>query len=207
MVLEQACAFAATWRPRCRVAVNLSPVQFRDTGFPEVVRDILRRTGLPPELLELEVTEGVLIRDEAQALETLQALRAIGVCIALDDFGTGYSSLSYLHRFTFDKVKIDKSFVQAQQHDTRARAVLEAVFSMSSSLGLSVTAEGVETEDQLRSLRAQGCTEVQGFLLGRPMPACEVAGFAERTAGRARQAAPPPGPIAAPELEPIALDA
>ena len=133
------------------------------------------------------MTEGVLIRDEAQAHETLQALRAIGVCIALDDFGTGYSSLSYLHRFAFDKVKIDKSFVQAQQHDPRARAVLDAVFAMSSSLGLSVTAEGVETEDQLRSLRAQGCTEVQGFLLGRPMPASEVASFTERAAERAKR--------------------
>ena len=208
MVLEQACAFAATWRPRCRVAVNLSPVQFRDTGLPELLRRILRRTGLPPEMLELEVTEGVLIRDEAQALETLQALRAIGVCIALDDFGTGYSSLSYLHRFSFDKVKIDKSFVQAQQHDTRARAVLDAVFAMSSSLGLSVTAEGVETEDQLRSLRAQGCTEVQGFLLGRPMPASEVAGFTERAAGRARQDdVVPAGPMASAELGHVALGA
>jgi EAL domain-containing protein (putative c-di-GMP-specific phosphodiesterase class I) len=119
----------------------------------------------------------------------------MGVCIALDDFGTGYSSLSYLHRFTFDKVKIDKTFVQAQQHDSRARAVLDAVFAMSSSLGLSVTAEGVETEDQLRSLREQGCTEVQGFLLGRPMPASEVAGFAER-ASEGRDL--PPCPTAMP---------
>jgi diguanylate cyclase (GGDEF)-like protein len=208
MVLEQACAFAATWRPRCRVAVNLSPVQFRDTGLPEVLGGILRRTGLPADLLELEVTEGVLIRDEAQAHETLQALRAIGVCIALDDFGTGYSSLSYLHRFAFDKVKIDKSFVQAQQHDPRARAVLDAVFAMSSSLGLSVTAEGVETEDQLRSLRAQGCTEVQGFLLGRPMPASEVASFTKRAAEPAkREDVAPADPMAEAELRCVALDA
>ena len=139
--------------------------------------EILAKTGLPAEQLELEVTEGVLIRDEDQALRTLSALRDLGVRIALDDFGTGYSSLNYLRCFPFDRVKIDKSFVQAQQEDPRARAILNAILAMSSTLDLSVTAEGVETEEQLQTLRGQGCTEIQGFLLGRPMPACEIGPF------------------------------
>ncbi len=136
-----------------------------------MLADILHRTKLPADLLELEVTEGVLIRDEEQALATLRALKAQGVRIALDDFGTGYSSLSYLRRFPFDKIKIDKSFVQAQQSDAGAQAILETILAMSSRLNLTVTAEGVETEEQLAMIRRQRCTEVQGYLLGKPMPA------------------------------------
>jgi diguanylate cyclase (GGDEF)-like protein len=176
-VLERACLQAAAWSPRRRIAVNLSPVQFRDEGLPAMLEAVLRRTGLPPGLLELEMTEGVLISDEAQALGALQALRALGVRIALDDFGTGFSSLSYLRRFPFDKLKIDKSFVQAQQHDAGTQAILEAVLGMSGRLNLDVTAEGVETEEQLSMLRRQGCMEVQGFLLGTPMPGEAVQRF------------------------------
>jgi len=172
---------AASWRPQCRVAVNLSPAQFRDRGLPDLLADILHRTALPADLLELEVTEGVLIRDEDQALATLRALKAQGVRIALDDFGTGYSSLSYLRRFPFDKIKIDKSFVQAQQSDAGAQAILEAILAMSSRLNLTVTAEGVETEQQLAMIRRQRCGEVQGYLLGKPMPAGEVPAFLEAT--------------------------
>ena len=176
-VLEKACALASAWHPRYRIAVNLSPVQFRDGRLPSLVAEVLANTGLPPELLELEVTEGVLIGDEDQALSTLRALKSQGLRIALDDFGTGYSSLSYLRRFPFDKIKIDKSFVQAQQHDTASQAIMEAVLMMSARLKLSVTVEGVETEAQLAMLRQQQCTELQGYLLGRPMPASEVPRF------------------------------
>ncbi len=116
-ILERACALAATWHPQVRIAVNVSPLQFRDESLPAMVAEVLRRTGLPAHLLELEVTEGVLISNEQQAFETLRAIKGLGVRIALDDFGTGYSSLSYLRRFPFDKIKIDKSFVQAQQND------------------------------------------------------------------------------------------
>ncbi|MBV9538933.1 MAG: EAL domain-containing protein [Acidisphaera sp.] len=177
LVLERACSVAAEWQPQRRVAVNLSPVQFRHAELPQLVSELLTRTNLPPAMLELEITEGVLISDERQALRILDNLRALGVRLALDDFGIGYSSLSYLHRYPFDRVKIDRSFVQAQQHDPRARAILDAVIAMSHSLGLSITAEGVETEDQLEMLRLQGFTEVQGFLLGRPMPPGEARAF------------------------------
>jgi diguanylate cyclase (GGDEF)-like protein len=176
-VLEKACVRAAEWHPRHRVAVNLSPVQFRGGGLVGMVSDILLRTGFPAGLLELEITEGVLIKDEDQALNTLRTLKDLGVTIALDDFGTGYSSLSYLRRFPFDKIKIDKTFLLAQEQDFGTRTILEAVLAMTSRLGLPVIAEGVETEEQLAMLRDQGCPEVQGFLLGRPMPDADVQPF------------------------------
>ena len=194
-VLAQACANAAEWRSACRVSVNLSPVQFRDACLPEFLRGILAETGLPANRLELEVTEGVLVDDEEQALRILQTLRGLGLQLALDDFGTGYSSLSYLQRFPFDRLKIDKSFVQAQGQDKRAGVILTAVFALSRSLDLLVTAEGVETPEQYAALREQGCTEVQGFLLGKPMPAAAVpafmrAGEGEDTPARLEQVGP-----------------
>ena len=170
-VLEQACVTAAGWSSPWRVSVNLSPVQFRDACLPDFLVAVLARTQLPAQRLELEVTEGVLIGDEQQALRILQTLRELGVQLALDDFGTGYSSLSYLQRFPFDRVKIDRSFVQAQRDNKRARAILTAVLALSRSLDLVVTAEGVETPEQYDALCHQECTEVQGFLLGKPMPA------------------------------------
>ena len=176
-VLEEACAQAVAWRPQCRVAVNLSPVQFRDPGLPQIVAETLERTGLQPELLELEVTEGVLIGDEQLALGMLRALKEQGVRISLDDFGTGFSSLSYLRRFPFDKIKIDRSFVQGQQTDPGTQAIMEAVLAMSARLNLEVIAEGVETEEQLAMIRRQGCGEVQGYLLGRPMPRADIPRF------------------------------
>jgi diguanylate cyclase (GGDEF)-like protein len=206
-VLEQSCAQAAQWRPRCRVAVNLSPVQFRDSGLLAWLSGVLQRTGLPADLLELEVTEGVLIKDEEQALSILRALKDLGVHIALDDFGTGYSSLSYLRRFPFDAIKIDKGFIHAQQQDFGTRAIVEAVLAMSQRLNLRVIAEGVETEEQLAMLREQGKTEVQGFLLARPMPAPEVqtfltsvsvTGAAEPASVQPARPAPAPAPDAAP---------
>ncbi len=185
-VLKQACTLAACLPRPCRVAVNLSPIQFRDAGLMTLVVDTLTQSGLSADLLELEVTEGVLIHDETQALQILGELRQLGVRIALDDFGTGYSSLNYLRRFPFDRVKIDKSFVQAQEGDDRSAAILDAVLTLSGRLNLSVTAEGVETEAQLQALRRKGVGEIQGFLLGRPMPGTEVRRFLTTTEASAR---------------------
>jgi len=187
MVLQRACALAARWQPSCRVAVNLSPVQFRDDTLITEVSRALANTGLQPGMLELEVTEGVLIKDGDQALDKLRELKALGVNIALDDFGTGYSSLSYLRSFPFDRIKIDRSFVVAQEKDSHARAIVEAVLTMSSRLKLEVTAEGVENESQLALLRKQGCGEIQGYLLGEPMPSGDVQDFLDTVAGTRRR--------------------
>ncbi len=204
-VLERACTLAATWYPQVRIAVNVSPIQFRDGALPDLVANVLARTGLPAHLLEIEVTEGVLISNEQQALGTLRAIKALGVRVALDDFGTGYSSLSYLRRFPFDKIKIDKSFVQAQQNDAGTQAIMEALLTMSSRLNLEVTAEGVETEEQLIMLQRQGCTEIQGFLLGCPMPSDDVPAFLRMaqfpaTSWRAAHGHSPAGVVAADQV-------
>ncbi len=169
-VLRTACAAAMTWSQGCRVAVNLSPAQFARGDLPGTVRSVLAETGLPAGRLELEVTEGVLIDNADVALAQLTELRAAGIRLVLDDFGTGYSSLSYLHRFPFDKLKVDRSFVERLEIDNSARAIVNAIISMSRDLDIEVTAEGVETIGQFEMLCAQGCHELQGFLLGRPMP-------------------------------------
>ncbi len=169
-VLETACREAAGWPGDCPVAVNLSPVQFRDPDLTRTVAAILERTGLPPHRLELEVTEGFLIERPEQARTTLLGLRALGVGIALDDFGTGYSSLSYLSRFPFDRIKIDRSFVRGLEQDRDAAAIVRAIVGLGHSLRMAVTAEGVETDQQLVLLGREGCDRIQGFLLGRPMP-------------------------------------
>ncbi len=166
--LEQACAAAVRWPDNLRIAVNLSPVQFRQTDLVGMVAAILHRHGLAPARLELEITEGVLIDDADRALAILRQLKALGVRIALDDFGTGFSSLGYLRRFPFDKLKIDKSFVPGLGEDADADAIVRSIIAMAQSLRLDVTAEGVETEGQLARLRAEHCSQVQGFLLGRP---------------------------------------
>ena len=169
-VLEQACRAAASWVTPCSVAVNLSPAQFRSGRLVAEIEGILSRTGLAPERLELEVTEGLLIEDIDQVLETLLAIKRLGVRVALDDFGTGYSSLSYLRRFPFDKVKIDRSFIRTMAEDEASRSIVDAIISLGHSLRLRVSAEGIETERQLGMLRDGGCDEAQGFLLGRPAP-------------------------------------
>jgi diguanylate cyclase (GGDEF)-like protein len=174
-VLEQACRTAATWSVPKRLAANLSVAQLRGDGLPEQVADILRRTGLPAQLLELEVTESMLIGNHSQVLATLQELRKMGVSIACDDFGTGYSSFSYLQNLAFDRIKIDKSFVRDLGVTSSARRIVQAILAMAQSLGMAVTAEGVETEQQFAILLEQGCPEIQGFLLGRPMPADAIA--------------------------------
>jgi diguanylate cyclase (GGDEF)-like protein/PAS domain S-box-containing protein len=169
-VLETACREAASWVLPLRVAVNVSPMQFRHPALAQQVGAILAVSGLEPTRLEIEVTEGFLIDDPERALAILSDLKARGVRISLDDFGTGYSSLSYLLRFPFDKIKIDRSFVQGLGQDAQADAIVRAVIAMAGSLNLTVTAEGVETREQLSVLQAQGCDQVQGFLTGRPTP-------------------------------------
>jgi predicted signal transduction protein with EAL and GGDEF domain len=179
-VLEQACQCVAGWAPRYPVAVNVSVVQLREDGLKDHIAAALTRNGLQPEHLEIEVTESVMAGEDSAVLDNLLAIKAMGIPIAMDDFGTGFSSLSYLRRFVFDKIKIDRSFVQGQADDPRVRIILDAILRMCRDLGLATIGEGVETDEQLGMLRERGCTEVQGYLLGRPMPANEVQGFIRR---------------------------
>ena len=168
-VLETACAEAAGWPENLCVAVNLSPVQFHQGDLADEVIDVLRRTGLPPHRLELEVTEGLLLKDCSQVQQAMRSLQSLGVLITLDDFGTGNASLSYLRRFPFNKIKIDKSFVCNLPDDPQSVAIVEAVLLLSRRLGLNVVAEGVESEAQFELLRTLQCPLVQGFLRGPPM--------------------------------------
>ncbi len=178
-VLRTACRTAAAWPHDCRIAVNLSPAQFQRGRLPGLVADALAESGLLAARLELEVTEGVLIEDAVHALAVLNELRALGVRVVLDDFGTGYSSLGYLHSFPFDKVKIDRSFINQIETDPNAWTIVDAIIAMSHKLNLEVTAEGIETQAQLSMLTGQGCDEMQGYLLGRPMPEHRIAGFVQ----------------------------
>ncbi len=167
-IMRTACHAAAAWGG-IGISVNVSPAQFRDPTLIDRVRNCLHTSGLPGERLELEITEGVLIDDAGRAARILNELKTLGVKLALDDFGTGYSSLSYLRNFPFDVIKIDRSFIKDLGADASARAIVQAIVALGKALGLSVTAEGVETEDQLAALAADQCDEVQGFLLARPM--------------------------------------
>ncbi|HET6233830.1 MAG TPA: EAL domain-containing protein [Acetobacteraceae bacterium] len=169
-VLRTACAAVAAIPGASRIAVNLSPVQVRMDDLPQLVEEVLRETGLAPERLELEITEGVLIEETARTLSVLRALKRLGVRIALDHFGPGFSSLSSLRRFPFDKLKIDQSFMKDLGEDGESDTIVRAILALGHSLRLEVTAEGVETETQLRMLRHYGCDQAQGFLLGRPGP-------------------------------------
>ena len=179
-VLRHACAEAATWPDGIKVAVNLSPVQFKQGDVIGSVRRALELSGLPAGRLELEITETILLEENDNALACLHQLRAMGIAIALDDFGTGYASLSYLNRFPFDKIKIDKSFVQHMDRNKEAMSILDAIVALGQSLEIRTTAEGVETAEQLDRLRLTGCTEVQGYLFSRPVPAAEVPGLIAR---------------------------
>ena len=178
-VLQQACADAASWPARLKVAVNLSPSQFRGPLVQEVT-DALAVSGLPACLLELEITESIMLADEEQVLSTLHRLRALGTRIAMDDFGTGYSSLGYLRRFPFDKIKIDQSFVRNMTDRQDCLAIVRAVIGLGRSLGMAVNAEGVETHDQREALLGEGCLELQGYLFSRPRPADEVGALLHR---------------------------
>jgi EAL domain-containing protein (putative c-di-GMP-specific phosphodiesterase class I) len=169
-VLDHALAEAATWEQPWRVAVNLSPAQFREADLVEIIHADLVRHQLPGHRLELELTEGVLIDDTGRALSVLRALKQLGVAIALDDFGTGYSNLTYLRVLPIDRIKIDQSFVRDLGTSPQVDAIVRAIIGIGQALGLEVTAEGVETEAQLEFLRAHGCVHVQGFLLGQPSP-------------------------------------
>jgi diguanylate cyclase (GGDEF)-like protein len=173
-VLHQACAEAAHWPHDVRVAVNLSPAQFKSKALVKTIVSALANSGLTADRLELEITELVLLQESDGAFAVLHKLRELGIKIAMDDFGTGYSSLRYLRSFPFDKIKIDQSFIRDLPAKEDSVAIIRAVVGLSSSLGITTTAEGVETEAQLDSLRHEGCSEVQGFLLAKPAPASEV---------------------------------
>ncbi|MBR0778009.1 PAS-domain containing protein [Bradyrhizobium diazoefficiens] len=172
-VLRTACASAAAW-PDVTVAVNLSPVQFRARGLVAMVTSALAEAGLPPQRLELEVTETALLDDSEATIEILHQLRSLGVRVSLDDFGVGYSSLSYLRKFPFDRIKIDRSFVGTLGESPESVAIVRTIASLGSVLGVETTAEGVETIEQLDFVRECGCTAVQGYYFGRPCPAAEV---------------------------------
>jgi diguanylate cyclase (GGDEF)-like protein len=184
-VLREACRAAVGWPADIRVAVNLSAMQFRNRGLLGQVKAALEESGLPADRLELEVTETLLLSNTEMTLRTLHELHKIGVRISMDDFGTGYSSLSYLRSFPFDKIKIDQSFVQDLSAKEDSRAIVKAVIGLGRSLGMSTTAEGVETEAQLDLVRQQGCTEVQGFLLSPPLPATAVSRLFSETGAMA----------------------
>jgi EAL domain-containing protein (putative c-di-GMP-specific phosphodiesterase class I) len=167
---------ATHWPKHLKIAVNVSVAQFKSRGLVDFVVRTLAATGLASGQLELEITESVMQEDEQSAFDILTRLHATGVRIALDDFGTGYSSLSNLRRFPFDKIKIDRSFVSdLSSANTNAIAVIRSIAQLGASLGMAITAEGVETKEQLERVRAEGCTEMQGFLFGAPVPAEEVA--------------------------------
>src|SRR4051794_7473382 len=174
LMLRRACMDAATWPDAVRVAVNLSPLQFRAGNLLSTVMDVLKQSGLPAKRLELEITETLLLEKSDEVLATLHALRALGVRISMDDFGTGYSSLSYLRSFPFDKIKIDQSFVRGPTGGAGSAAIVDAIVTLASSLGMTTTAEGVETAEQLAQVRRAGCTEAQGYHLGRPRPAADI---------------------------------
>lgn len=183
-VLREACREAQKWPSNVKIAVNVSPAQFRKRNLTEVVAGILEETGLRPARLDIEVTESLLLRDVESSLATLRSLKELGVQISMDDFGTGYSSLSNLRSFPFDKIKIDKSFVSEVEHSEDSTAIVRAVLGLGRSLGMATCAEGVETETQLDCLRREGCTLVQGYFYSRPRPASELASLLENQLGR-----------------------
>ncbi len=179
-VLRKACREAAAWPSQLKLAVNVSPLQLRSETFSLKVISALAEAGLPASRLELEITEAVLIEDDEAALRILHQLRSIGVRVALDDFGTGYSSLSYLRRFPFDKIKIDRSFINDLTKPEGSSAIIKAVVAIASERNIATTAEGVETDDQRQKLHELGCAEMQGFLFSRPKPAADLKEFMDR---------------------------
>jgi diguanylate cyclase (GGDEF)-like protein len=174
-VLQRACSEAATWSDDITIAVNVSPAQFKQRAVILDVVAALGASGLPARRLEVEITEAVLLQDTDANIEILDELRNLGVRISMDDFGTGYSSLAYLQKFPFDKIKIDRSFVNDFSERPESLAIIRAVTGLGTSLGMKTTAEGVETEEQLKNLKEEGCTEVQGYLFSKPLPAMQAA--------------------------------
>jgi diguanylate cyclase (GGDEF)-like protein len=169
-VLREACRRAASWKEPHKIAVNLSAIQLRQQELPQLIHQILIETGLPPARLELEITESMIIADKVRALHSLRQIKALGVTVALDDFGTGYSSLDTLRSFPFDKIKLDRLFMNEVESNPQSKAIIRAVLALGKSLDVPILAEGVETQDQLEILRREGCDEAQGYLLGRPQP-------------------------------------
>jgi diguanylate cyclase (GGDEF)-like protein len=191
-VLREACSAVASWPGTVRIAVNLSPAQFKSRNLIPAVEQALRESGLAADRLELEITETIMLQDTATTLATLHKLRALGVTLAMDDFGTGYSSLSYLRRFPFDRIKIDQSFVRDVCIKSDCGAIVRAVAGLSSELGMATTAEGVETSQQLDALIDAGCTEVQGYLFSPAVPAEAVPALLRRIADMPTAHAEPP---------------
>ncbi len=197
-VLEQACLQAASWPASKKIAVNLSPVQFADRSLVAAVAGALRQSGLAAARLELEITESVMLQNTEETLATLHRLKALGVRIAMDDFGTGYSSLSYLQRFPFDKVKIDRCFVQELGVSRQSELIVRAVVGLCAGLEMTTTAEGVETDDQLCRLAGAGCHEAQGYLFSKPRPAADIEEMIRRIEQPANLGATHIGPAAVP---------
>jgi diguanylate cyclase (GGDEF)-like protein len=180
-VIREACRAARDWPDHVRIAVNVSPVQFRSPGLNAIILQALAESGLPPQRLELEITESLFIDNPATTLASLHSLRALGVRVALDDFGTGYSSLSYLRAFPFDKIKIDRSFIMDLLSSDGATAIIKAIVTLSEALGMETTAEGVEDAGQLDILRQQGCSQIQGFYFSEPITLDLVPGLLDST--------------------------
>jgi EAL domain-containing protein (putative c-di-GMP-specific phosphodiesterase class I) len=177
-VLQTACLQARAWRERgagkFQVSVNVSPRQFGNRRLPEIVDAILRRTGVEPETIELEITESCLVNEPERFIVTLNALKELGVRLAIDDFGVGYSSMAYLKAFPVDRLKVDRTFVEGLATSEKDRSILRAIVSLGHNLGMRVLAEGVETAEQHYFLRDVGCDEVQGYFFGMPLPAAEI---------------------------------
>ncbi|HEX9470452.1 MAG TPA: EAL domain-containing protein [Bradyrhizobium sp.] len=192
-VIRQACATAAQWPGDLHVAVNISAAQFRGPGLMQVIVGALAASGLHPTRLEIEITETVLLQHRETTLAVLHQLRSLGIRIAMDDFGTGYSSLTYLQCFPFDKIKIDRSFVKDITENTGSLNIVRAVAALANGMGMTATAEGVETREQLDKITSEGCTEMQGYLFSRPLPAHEI----ERLFLSRREPAKAPGRIVA----------
>ena len=193
-VVQEACRQAAKWPHEIKVAVNVSAVQFRSPKLVPVIVQALAQAGIPGSRLIVEVTESVMIKDADEAIQTLHAIRDMGVSIAMDDFGTGFSSLSYLRRFPFDKIKIDRSFVADICEREEAAAILRAAAGLANALGMESVAEGIETEAQMERAKQEGCHSAQGYLISRPIPAAGVLAFL----GLAPEFAPAPAPVSAP---------
>ena len=183
-MINTACRQLMIWRNEgikdLPMAVNLSPLQFDETDLPQKIERALIATGVHPRLLELELTEGILMKDTQASRQMLERLKSMGLRIALDDFGTGYSSLSYLQRFPIDTLKIDRSFLKDIAKNPQSGAIVSAIIAMSHSLNLEVVAEGVETEDQARYLIEHGCDSIQGYYFSRPLPSKVISGLLPR---------------------------
>ena len=203
-VLRSACRAAASWSEPVSVSVNVSPAQFAAGNLIETVAEALRRARLPASRLVVEITESVLMQDDADTVATLHGLKELGVRVAMDDFGTGYSSLSYLRSFPFDIVKVDQCFVRGDGDRSRMEAIVRAVAALGQSIGMTITAEGVETMEQLEAIQRDGCGSAQGYLIGRPMPEAMLSGFFEGAA----EAFDTDGPAAqVPEAGPVDVPA